>query len=95
MERAKMFCPFCHKQNDDDRAFCAFCGKALPQEDTTQPRTSSPVPESPNPQKASNPKPKISFNAVKAIFTVAFIVVLAIVILQFYYPHVLPWNPVG
>jgi len=87
-----MFCPYCRKKNEDNRAFCAFCGKAMPQGGASQPQTSSVMQEPPNAQRESNQKSKISFNAVKAIFTVVLIVVLAVIILQFYYPTILPWN---
>jgi hypothetical protein len=90
-----MFCPFCHRQIKDNLTFCPYCKKALPQrivqpieQHVVQPvNTVNPTPES-----ASLPKRRISWAAQKAIVTGIVIIVLVIVVLQFYYPSFLPWN---
>ena len=46
----------------------------------------------PRPKKASSPKIRISFTAVKAIITGLLLAGLIIVILLIYYPNIFPWN---
>ena len=87
-----MFCPSCGKQNRENVVFCAFCGKALPQNSSPQPLYGPAFQENPSPQKASGPKVKVSFTAVKAIITTVMLVGLVLVVLQMYYPAILPWN---
>ena len=45
-----------------------------------------------NPVKGNSPKRRISFTAIKAIITGIVIVGLILVVLQIYYPGILPWN---
>jgi uncharacterized membrane protein YvbJ len=82
-----MFCPSCGRENPDNVAFCMFCGKAM-----TPAATPKDTQTNPTPKRATAPKTKISFTTVKALVTVLLIVSLALVILQLYYPTVLPWN---
>ncbi len=93
-----MFCNYCGKQNKDDAVFCKFCGKALPQKSPTV-STVQPAPVqtassagSPTPQKMKPARKGLSFNAVKGIITAVIIIVLVLVVLQLYYPNLLPWN---
>ena len=85
-----MFCPFCGRQNKDNAVFCWFCNKALPQKNSAASlnQTVSQLNSFPN----KKPKNGVSFNAIKALVTGVLIVGLVIVVLQFYYPSVLPWN---
>jgi uncharacterized membrane protein YvbJ len=80
-----MFCPSCGRENPENVAFCLFCGKAMTP-------AATPKPERKDTRTNPTPKAKISFTAVKALVTVLLIVGLALVILQLYYPAVLPWN---
>jgi hypothetical protein len=48
--------------------------------------------ENQNSLKAHSTKPRISFNAIKAIVTGLVIVGLVLVVLLIYYPGVFPWN---
>jgi uncharacterized membrane protein YvbJ len=85
-----MFCPFCGRQNKDNAAFCVFCNRALPQKNSAAPinQTFSQV----NDASQKEQKSKISFNSLKAIVTGVLIVGMVILIIQLYYPSVLPWN---
>jgi uncharacterized membrane protein YvbJ len=82
-----MFCPSCGRQNQDNALFCSFCGKALPQKNST-PVVQTNMKADRSLQKASASKIRISFNTVKAIITGAVIVGLVIVVLLIYYPGV-------
>jgi uncharacterized membrane protein YvbJ len=85
MLETTMFCPNCGRENKDNALFCAYCKKALPSKKpqlTTQTNV--------KPQKGS--KIRISNNAIRAVITGILIIVLIIIVLQFYYPGVLPWN---
>jgi uncharacterized membrane protein YvbJ len=83
-----MFCPFCKKQNKNDEAFCAFCGKALPQK-SSAPQVIQPVAKTnPIPQKLSAPKARLSYNAKRGIVTGLLIAVVVLVILVIYYPNI-------
>jgi uncharacterized membrane protein YvbJ len=86
-----MFCPSCGKQNKDNEVFCAFCGKVLSQKSTLKPSVQPALKANPR-QKDSVPKARISFTAVKAIVTGLLIIGLIMIVLQIYYPAVLPWN---
>lgn len=87
-----MFCNFCGKQNKDGVLFCEFCGKAMPQKSSSMPEAQRGPQANQNPVKANSPKSRISFTAIKAIITGVVIVGLVLVVLQIYYPGVLPWN---
>ena len=88
----EMFCNFCGRQNKDDVLFCEFCGKALPQKSSQLPGIQLLTQTNQNPQKVHAPKNRISFTAIKALITAVVIVGLVIVVLQIYYPGLLPWN---
>jgi uncharacterized membrane protein YvbJ len=79
-----MFCPHCGKQNLDNLVFCAFCGKEMTQTSSAQPPVKA--------EKASAPKARLSFTAIKAIVTILLLGGLILAILQIYYPSILPWN---
>ncbi len=86
-----MFCPFCRRQIKDSSVFCPYCHKALPQ------KGSSPVTQTieqikTTPQSTRAPKKGVSMNVQKAIVTGIAIIVLTLLVIQFYYPGVLPWN---
>lgn len=90
-----MFCPFCHRQIKDNLIFCTYCKKALPQRNVQpleQPAIQTTNMVNPTPQSDSSPKRRISWVAQKAIVTGIAIIVLVLVVLQFYYPSFLPWN---
>jgi hypothetical protein len=80
-----MFCPNCGRENKENASFCAYCKKALPSK-KPQLTTQTLV----KPKKGS--KIKISNNAIRAVITGILIIALIIIVLQFYYPGVLPWN---
>jgi uncharacterized membrane protein YvbJ len=84
----EMFCPSCGKQNQDDILFCSFCGKALPKKNSLPLVIQSNNQANPSPKKASAPKIRISFTAVKAIITGLLIVGLIVVLLLIYYPGI-------
>ena len=86
-----MFCNYCGKQNKDGALFCEFCGKAMPQKNS-QPEIQTVSQANQSPKKEKSPKNRISFTAIKAIITGFVILVLVIVVLQIYYPGLLPWN---
>jgi uncharacterized membrane protein YvbJ len=82
-----MFCPSCGRQNQNNATFCSFCGKALPQKNST-PVVQPNMKADPSSKKASAPKIRISFNTIKAIITGLVIVGLFIVVLLIYYPGI-------
>jgi len=87
-----MFCPFCGKQNQDNTLFCAYCGKALSQQNPNPPQVQA-IPQTfQSSQKDKNPKAKISNTAKKAVITGILIVGLVIVVLLIYYPGLFHWN---
>jgi uncharacterized membrane protein YvbJ len=86
-----MFCNSCGKQNKDGTVFCAFCGKAMSQNNSTTPQIQIVSPKQ-NSVKEKSSKSRLSFNAIKAIVTAVIIVVLVLIVLVIYYPSVLPWN---
>ena len=83
-----MFCPHCGKQNQDNVVFCAYCGKTMSQKDSSPPA----IRAIPGPKKASAPKVRISFTAIKAIVTGILIIGLIVAVLLIYYPGAFPWN---
>ncbi len=90
-----MFCPFCRKQIKDNLAFCSYCKKALPKRNVQpagQPAIQPVNAINPNPQNASSPRGRISWAAQKAIVTIIALIILTLLVLQFYYPSFLPWN---
>jgi uncharacterized membrane protein YvbJ len=87
-----MFCNFCGRQNKDDVLFCEFCGKAMTQKNSPIPEIQRAPQANQPPTKADSPKTRISFTAIKAVITGVVILGLVIVVLQIYYPGILPWN---
>ena len=87
-----MFCNSCGKQNKDNALFCDFCGKALPQKSSPMPGIQLVSQANQPPKKEQSPKIRISFTAIKAVITGIVIIGLVIVVLQIYYPSLLPWN---
>jgi hypothetical protein len=90
-----MFCPFCHKQIKDNLIFCPYCKRALPRRNVQLLeqqviQTSNTI--NPTPKSASSPKRRITWTTQKAIVTGIAIIVLVLLVLQFYYPSFLPWN---
>ncbi len=87
-----MFCNYCGRQNKDDVLFCEFCGKALSQKGSMI--TGRPLVTQANqdPYEVHSPKMRMSFTAMKALITGVLITGLVIVLLQIYYPSLLPWN---
>ena len=89
-----MFCPYCHRQNKEGAIFCKYCGKALPKQSSIESVNQTVLQRSADNQtaKTSKPKFKLSFNAIKGIITVVAIIILVLIVLQIYDPHLLPWN---
>jgi uncharacterized membrane protein YvbJ len=85
MLETTMFCPNCGRENKEGSLFCAYCKKALP---SKKPQLTTQT--SVNPKKSS--RHRISNNAIRTVITGILIIALIIVVLQFYYPGVLPWN---
>ncbi len=83
-----MFCPFCHRQVADDELFCLYCRKALPKKSQnilTNELTPSKT------KKTSKPG-FLSANAIRVGVTAIAVTALIVIILQIYYPTLLPWN---
>ncbi len=72
--------------------FCTFCGKALPAKSSPVPSIQPALKAKSSSKKASAPKIRVSFTAIKAIITGLLVVGLVIVVLLIYYPNALPWN---
>ena len=89
-----MFCPYCHRQNKEGAVFCEYCGKALPKQSSIESINQQVLQQSVDNQspKISNPKFRLSFNAVRAIITVVAIVILVLIVLQITNPSLLSWN---
>jgi uncharacterized membrane protein YvbJ len=83
-----MFCPFCNKQNKENVSFCAFCGKALPQKNSTSPVIQPVAKTNSIQQKSSSPKGRLSYNAKRGIVTGILITIIVIIVLVIYYPNV-------
>ncbi len=92
-----MFCPNCGKNNKDNVAFCAFCGKALPEKNVASAVVAPPpevrpfVQTNSFAQERATDKTGVSRKAKTAV-TVALIAALVIGVLLIYYPNVFPWN---
>ncbi len=87
-----MFCPYCGRQNQDDVAFCEFCGKALPKKGSPLVVAQDTASANPSPKKDFPSKARISFTTIKAVVTVLLIFGLILVIIQIYYPGLFSWN---
>ena len=89
-----MFCPYCHRQNKERAVFCEYCGKALPEQSSSEFVNQPVMQQSANNQSPKTSKPKfgLSFNAIRVIITVVAIIILVLVVLQISDPNLLPWN---
>jgi uncharacterized membrane protein YvbJ len=83
LEKKKMFCPFCGRQNKEGSLFCEYCGKAM--------QKNAPVSKL-NQQTKKAPSAGLSYNAKKGIITGVLLVGLVLVVLLIYYPSIFPWN---